>query len=150
MFWYAVPLFCNVGTWGVSIPTDYVTDAVFCVDVADDEINVEVRVIHRILWGPECLVVWCVLFVVASGVDVSNCALSVDHSTGRAFLVSEAGVAPSTKITFVIPCSSILVVCEVTADIRNRLTAFDRSLDRGSSSIRSAAVFSVGGRWTCT
>lgn len=63
--------------------------------------------------GCECLVALCILFLVASGVDVSCCALGVDFSTGGAFFGLGANVARSIEITCGIPSSSIVILCEI-------------------------------------
>lgn len=84
------------------------------------------------------------LFLVASGVDVSCCALGVNCSTGGAFFGLRADIARSIETTFIIPSSSIVIVCKVMVVILNGPTAFASSFHQGSSAIRSAEVLSAG------
>lgn len=108
--------------------------------------------------GGTCLGARSVLSIVDSVIDVSHCAfyidrltvggvlfcvLGVDCSTGDAHFDCGAGVTRSIEIPLGIPSSSIAIACDVMMIIRNGLTSFGKTSDRGTSVIRWAGFFPV-------
>lgn len=154
----------NVISSIISLPSDFELEAVF-------------RVTWRTIWsttfisvyraafcvGGTCYIARCVLFLVASGVDLwhhESCidcltlgalslwALGVDCSAGGALFGRRESVVRLMDITFGIMSSSNVIGCEVVSIILNGLTFFGNRLDCDSSAIRSDALLVVGSRPT--
>lgn len=149
VLWYVVRWFGRILSCSIYVPTDYLSGAIFNIDVTDDMIGgVHIRTISMFPWRSG---------VFHRSLRFTSCG--VERRIGRGVLALSvmyqvidwgsvfsrgAGVPRVIDITFDIPSLLIVMVCKVTAVIRSGSKAFGRSLDGGSSAIRPAPVFRIG------